>query len=1170
MRRPVDLLLVVPLLLAPTWGQEPGGRNLLPNPSFEQKLGDAPAQWTVEPGAARARFSVAEGEGYLGGRCLRVENDTAQSPDVFGRLVRNVRLQEGTTYTLSCYVKSADPGAAWLGTGKDWKFRFAIPASSEWMRVVGVFVADASELPVMFVTESPTSGILVDDMQLELGDIATPFAQADTPAPGTGRLSILPVGLGATGANLVANSAFEEAEGELPAGWGFSPRNTDATAILDDAHAHTGKRSLRLRNGTAFGAHVYGQLVYGDPVEVEPSTMYTLSCYYRSLDSGIAWIGGGPGWTVRLNAPQTKGEWRRVSTTFQTGADQHTFDLMVCTESPTEGIWLDDAKLERGAFATPCVPETGATDASLIVDLPKVVPADDVLVLSGWLAAPSGGSAVRLEGRLTSPEGTLAEDSVAISTGLSEVRFAYGLPEAPARDCRVDFRLLDAGGAVLSETAAEFVLVSSGENRSRIATLRQTAADLRARLEALRANGLDVAYPLVSLTVLEQFAAFVEEDNSSGWIPRAATQLDDLALTAERCRAEVERLEGGMPLPAVPRYTTSPIGIADGAFRAGVAWPDGRTDGDWPLYFTGYGHFNAVKRDIELMPAYGMNIIQIELGPMAVMPDENTIDRGPIEDYLRIFDRAAAAGVSINLLLSPHYMPQWAYDKWPEIGGVDGGFIRFSVDSPHTREVLERFLRAVVPEFANHPALHSFCLSNEPIYRNATRDPENRPAYSAWLLRRYGTLEAVANAHGATYASVDDVPVMPAPDGTEVTARARYDYYRFNNERFAGWHRWMADIVHEIAPDVPVHAKPMNTVFSLVNMDMGVDPEQFCDFSQIAGNDCWKWYSGNRNGYASEWLGENMYFDLQRSISGLPIFNSENHVIVDRERGEIPPAHIRNIIWQAAIHGEGASTMWVWERSFDDKSDFAGSIMHRPECADAHGRTGLDLLRLGHEVNALETSPARVALVYSIASLIYGMDYERTLARTYEALNFTGEKIDFLTERQLANGDAAQYGLVIAAGCSALPEDAFRALEEYAANGGRVLAIGPLSLTRDDFDQPRAWADPDTLTRIEEATARELRPALLAELANAPGDKPVQALDPATGEPVWGVEVRSAALGDATLVNLTNHLSTPVKLRLGTLPPGTPIDRFREEPCPEVIELQPLEVLLVSVGGDTP
>lgn len=39
----------------------------------------------------------------------------------------------------------------------------------------------------------------------------------------------------------------------------------------------------------------------------------------------------------------------------------------------------------------------------------------------------------------------------------------------------------------------------------------------------------------------------------------------------------------------------------------------------------------------------------------------------------------------------------------------------------------------------------------------------------------------------------------------------------------------------------------------------------------------------------------------------------------------------RAVLWEEAIRGLSATTFWVWERTDDPKSDFAGSLLHRPE-----------------------------------------------------------------------------------------------------------------------------------------------------------------------------------------------------------------------------------------------
>ena len=78
--------------------------------------------------------------------------------------------------------------------------------------------------------------------------------------------------------------------------------------------------------------------------------------------------------------------------------------------------------------------------------------------------------------------------------------------------------------------------------------------------------------------------------------------------------------------------------------------------------------------------------------------------------------------------------------------------------------------------------------------------------------------------------------------------------------------------------------------------------------------------------------------------------------------GFVPARHIRATLWQAAAHGQSATTSWVWERTFDPKSDFAGSIMHRPACAEAVGVVNYDLNRAALEITAIPQAPPRVLL----------------------------------------------------------------------------------------------------------------------------------------------------------------------------------------------------------------
>ncbi|MGQ9731340.1 MAG: beta-galactosidase [Candidatus Zipacnadales bacterium] len=1158
------VVVAVFILSTSAWAQQPPAmRNLLVNSSFEEIESDQPIGWHWHSGAARATFSVDTSIAHSGHHSIKITNPTASAPHAYGRLSTSVRVTEGRTYTLSCYVRSTAPGRAWIGSGTQWQFRFAFPVAEEWTRVIGTFEADAPLQDINIVSESPTEGVWVDDVQLEPGSVASPYVYQEPLPLGDAELVVFQGEWLSLSPNLVKNSSFETLDGGLPKGWAFDRRNTDATMLVDETVAHSGRRSLKFTNSTPFGAHVYCLLASHDGMLVEPNQEYTLSCYVRSEDPGIAWIGGGPGWHIRQRFPRTNGTWERVSVTFRTGEQKEPYPLLIVSESPTNGFWIDDVKLEVGSEPTLYLPEEAEEVPRIIMNVPPAVVCGPTLSVGAWVYLPQARSDAVVLGELQGEGGTrLARASWqgALAAGVMYVEFRWSVTDDVPEHCTLAMNLASKEESLVS-AKTQFSLHTVRRQRQRLAQVRTRVANVRRMLERAREQGFDGAYPLVSLTVADNFCGFVQEDLDHWEVLRAEEQLDQIEASLDRAEDELEALlEGKVQELVVPRYVTSPIEIQGTSFIATVQWPDGHQERR-PVFFHGYGHFGSVKRDLEKLPDYGLNIIQVEFGPNSTVPREGELSTAAIEEFERLLERAAASNVAVNLLLSPHYFPQWAYEKWPEIGGVNGGFIQFSVDAPQTRAVLEQHLRLTASRLKGKPALHSYCLSNEPIYIDPSRDPHNCHKWTEWLKARYKTLEAIKAAHRTPYESFETVPI-PVGNG-ETTTPLYYDWCRFNNERFADWHTWMADVIHEEDPSIPVHVKTMNTLFWHDHMHYGVDQELFCGLSQIAGNDSWKYYSHNQGDWANGWQGENMHFDLQRSCCGKPIFNSENHVIVDGDWEYVPGAHIRNIMWQAAIHGQGASTMWVWERTFDKQSSFAGSIMHRPECADEHGRVALDLMRLAPEVTAFQQAPARIAIIYSISSLIYGgRESERQLHRVYRALNFIGEKLDFITERQLAQGQAERYAVLVAPGVTHLPIDALEALCEYER---LIITAGADCLTHDDLDRPSQCETPRNVVPLPEGENALLRDAIVGVLTAHDFRREVILLDAKSSAEAWGVEWESVRHNGRLLVNVVNYTQEPLTVRIEG-PNGPATELISDVRMPRTVRLKPLVPVLLAYG----
>jgi hypothetical protein len=91
----------------------------------------------------------------------------------------------------------------------------------------------------------------------------------------------------------------------------------------------------------------------------------------------------------------------------------------------------------------------------------------------------------------------------------------------------------------------------------------------------------------------------------------------------------------------------------------------------------------------------------------------------------------------------------------------------------------------------------------------------------------------------------------------------------------------MADVIHSMDPDVPVHAKVMSVWLNPDMVAWGCDPELFGEMGQINGNDCY-FMGGGGATWSVPWHFQSISLDLQRSVANKPIFDTETHLTPDR------------------------------------------------------------------------------------------------------------------------------------------------------------------------------------------------------------------------------------------------------------------------------------------------
>ncbi len=1193
------------------------GPNLLRNPSFERgaTLPDF-WRWNVANSAkATAVLDVHTAHG--GKRSVRLHNESGYAPNVYGGLSQRIfGIVPGSRYRLSVWVRGRGVRHCWFGGGPGWRTRKSIPDGTYgWRRVERWWTAPAGVRYFDFRinTDGITGALWVDDAAFqEVNPIQLrprvrvvdfrrgprygllPIARLAAPPRLDGKFGDWPriaaIRLPEQAGRVRMQGRQGDADLSVVFRIGWTPKALFlGFDVRDDRHWAP--------DGTVMWRNDSVQIAFDPLLErtdagyADADSEYSLALTNAGAARIDCWhparkIGDGSR-RMRLAAVRFPGHtgyevripWEAVGIPLENGRPRaFGFSFLVNDNDGLGRRGYIELSPGIGKFKSPAsFPVVFTMDEKrLAFTVPPFALASEGVLVKAYYAATqplpekgvlrfsaAGVPGVRLEAPL--PAG---------KRGLLVAQAMFRSGSLPPGRRRVRVELL-AGGRVFAR-AESGLEVSNARRR-----FAKKAAEFRTRLARVerlekqaRARKIPTDYFRVSLAVVADFIHYMLDDLDHKRIRRAEHVARVLDEVLSRTRHGLEDALAGKRIPpAVPRLVLdAPVTLRDGVFWADTVWSGSGRHEQRPVFFTGYGHFGQVVRDMPKFPDLGVNIIQIEIGPNSTEPAPDVVTSAPVRGKIgHALDLGAKYNVMVCMLGSPHYFPQWAFKKWPNLARGGGGFLRYTVDAPQARKILRTHFETAMRAIRGRKALHSVCLSNEPVYTNWSHDPFRKPLWAAYLRRVYPDIDALNRINGTRYRSFADVVVPPTaklPPESEMTP-IRYDAVRFNMDQFAAFHRALAQAVHAVSPGVWTHAKVMNLVGCRQCLNWGCDPEQFAALSQLNGNDCSMYFRGlGMDGYAADWQGQARYYDVQYSMRQAPIFNSEDHIIRDREQRLIPAVHTDCALWQGAIHGQGAATIWVWERTYNRKSDFEGSILHRPENVIAVGRVGLDLMRLAPEVAALQHAGAPIAVLWSITAQAWSDSAVAALRTVYEALDQTGWPVRFVSEKQAASGGLARYAAVVLPAVRHLPAAAARALAEFAGRGGRVWQVGP-GPERDEHGRPLTAAlHGPWLRKFPDSTdARGLRKDFLSAMSAAGMLPPIRFETPA-GEAPWGVEYRSVPWRKGRLVSVVNYWAKPVSARLlwNGKPTRAPLElRSNRILGGRFLRLEPLRSLLLYV-----
>jgi len=571
----------------------------------------------------------------------------------------------------------------------------------------------------------------------------------------------------------------------------------------------------------------------------------------------------------------------------------------------------------------------------------------------------------------------------------------------------------------------------------------------------------------------------------------------------------------------------------------------------------------------------------------------------PVEKFTKILDNAAEKNISVQFQIATHYWPWFTLDGHSDAGII--GHFTGNVNYTHdrVREITEYYLKNLLEIIKDKPALGGIILGNEPGYCTMNNPGFYEPLYVEYLKYIYkGDISKLNRNYGSNYTSFEQVTFDEVRQGDtqewltfgiELSHIEKtpmfYDWMNFNYEVYADWATFMYNTVKKYAPDVKVHIKQLAGTWRYEHnyfrqwLRNGVRAEKLAPVTDYNGCDA----QGILNNEEQSILTKMRWYDYLTSIDNAPVVNSEDHSIPDGSDNYSPEVAIwaGATVWMGALHGCSINNTWVWANDYNEMSLY-GSVRVRPDAAYAQATSVMDLNRLAMEVNALTSCQAEVAVMDSLSSQAEDRIFENVSFNAWQSVIYSGQRCDFVTEKQASEGKLNQYKLIIVPKCDRVSLLTIEALRSFIANGGRVIMLGENCLENDEYGNPyeeQLYVDVKAASRIvpisyqglamTSPSNEEMRDMLTEEYDRL-GITNVKLIDTATGKLVYDVEWESVVYDGKTIINVNNYnwnslptvaveingkrASEFTELRSGDVKNGT-------------IELKPYEPVLISLNN---
>jgi hypothetical protein len=545
-----------------------------------------------------------------------------------------------------------------------------------------------------------------------------------------------------------------------------------------------------------------------------------------------------------------------------------------------------------------------------------------------------------------------------------------------------------AKGAQGQDTPDAKPVLRPEEIKPLVSPLASSMERIQSLIDKAEAAGAETRYFKVSHAVLKRYAREVFEMK----LPKDPYVMERTARFLVDCAARTERgLEEAIRHPQdtirVPDVDLQNLEVRDGSFFSGSR----------PVMLAGLCGW-ASPKDFDYLSSIGCTVFAHEIGPNSVFPEEGKPH--DINAMIAVLDAATTHNIKIDLLLSPHYMPKWAYDKWPDLDPENrrenNQFMPWDLRNPHLKEILTSFMDVVIPRLRNQKALLDYDLINEAWYRPFKHLNE------AMVIDFMKSNPAVKRA---------DVP-------EHYTTRQVNDFIK-----------WYTGEVQKRDARHPIDVKVLTSEEVLC-----VDREALGDMLTANGMDGYPEYPDPTGVLAADLAWTLLRVDFHRSLTpDKPILDGEYHPCAGAH--DMPDSYFRAAMWAPALHGKDSAALWVYGRVDDVSIDWHANGV------EVLGHTALDFLRLGEEIQAFQRQRGVIAVYYGGYHENYRTKGERDqgIREAYLASLFQDSDVGILTEKRAQSGSLSQFKvLVLPEGCNPT-SDVSRRIADFKRTGGVVV-----------------------------------------------------------------------------------------------------------------------------------